>query len=318
MANERPPYYTNVTAAELFLQPLVEVDASDGWISGTGLANLRFNTSITKLSLAVNSLDPSAGEYLALNTTITDLDLSKNELGDKGAVALAHNTTITKLDISGNNVFDGGLVALAACTSIRTLVLGEYDDVLNDEQISVAATNAWANNTTLTRLEIDGYDDFTAAIVRTNTTLMDLKLSAVSVGVGDALVKNTSITALEVYSAWNTSMGKLAKKESLTSLSVHEAQIIEETAIWLTEHANLMSFRVECVLRPSPSAAIALSKWDAFMYLGEVENGYYVQNMRRRVAQNQQRLKDLKHVFAMACVLVFGLKKAIRKRLQIQ
>lgn len=272
------------------------------------------NTTIHTLSAAINTLHAASGKHFALNTTITSLDLGCNRLRDEGACALALNTTITKLDLSVNKVVGSGLVVLAGCTNLKALTLEEcVPSNLGDEEVSLDAVKAWAKNTTLKRLELRGYYDFAKGVLPT-CGVQDLVVSGtIYTEVAQAIASNTSITRLEANTVWDKPMGILAEKQGLEILIVKETQICAYTALALAGNPSLVSFRIERNLITSSDAAITLVvHCTTLLYVGE---GGHKGDIRERIEQNQQRVKDTSHVFIMACELMFGMRKAIRKRL---
>lgn len=288
------------------------------------------NSTIRVLSLHDNALDAYACESIARNATITTLDLSHNDLGDAGIVALAHNTTITRLDVGKTNLADEGLISLAQMHSLKDLTLFQGGDLYFDEGFSEAAATAFARNSTITRLDLTAYEDFTNAFLLGNTSVTDLRLNnaanddLMDMTMAEALIKNTSITKLFIKDLGETAMSILREHKSLTDISFEHLQIGERTAVTLTDPTCLVSVRVLELLRAPMRVLTTLLECEVLLEMGDCEvlwlTGYEEEKraLKKHVEQNGQRAKDTSRVFIVALGLVFKLKAATLKRVRSQ
>lgn len=294
------------------LSSLTTLFVRNNRITDEGLRPIRTNTTISTLSVSDNLLTKYCGKFVAHNTVITALDLAGNKLRDEGVVDLAQNSTITNLDISYNVVVREGIEAVARCSSLRKLAIGSCGG--GDYELSQPAMNALVGNTTITRLELDGYSDFAEMLVSTNSTVQDLSfLSVVGEGLTQALANNTSITKMSFLEM--NCFEELHKWTNLKDLRIQTMWIDYDGVQTLTTNTSLLSLRIEGGIIATPDAIEALYDCTTLMEIGHY--GDCDERLRQCAAQNRQRVKDSSRIFIMACGLSFGLKKAIRKRLYL-
>lgn len=283
---------------------------------------LVLNTTITKLSLPCCKLPAAAGKYLAEMRNLKDLDVSFNDLGDEGAKSLALSTSITKLNIAANDLYHG-LAYLAACTSLTSLdIFHEHDG--RGDRISDKALKAMGVNTTLKRLLIEGYPDFTSKFLELNTGVTELFIDEeVGDKVANALVKNTCITKLYIDEIYEPGLKILVNQPSVTDLHFRVLEICDETAAALTLATNtrLISLKVDETLVAMPDALLALAQSDALLKVNGITQCVSEKEekaVRKRVKQNLRRVKEVSHACVVAIELMFKLKANILRRVRWQ
>lgn len=124
---------------------------------------LKYNTTLTSLSLAENHIGDESVKYIAdalqSNMTLTSLDLSGNQIGPEDAKyiadALKTNKTLTSLNLSFNYISNEGAKYIADTLGFNTTLtsLNLISSRIEAEGAK-SIVNALKNNTTLTSLNL--------------------------------------------------------------------------------------------------------------------------------------------------------------------
>lgn len=230
----RIPFQDDVTKARLFLKTHDNRDfktVAEGLHRIPNIVSLKARlceiteihpvNSLTELDLGHNKLDNSVVSSIAQCKQIRKLCLKANNLNHLGAQALSFVTTLTDLDMSYNYIKDLGVSALLKLPSLTNL-----------HAVGIKCTG-------------EGLQP-----LKTNTTLLSLKLCANSLGSGNAgraIASSPSLTKLQATCSHLsvTDLVALSYSTSLTKLHFGQSNGDDIGVIALTTQGRIRQFNMD-------------------------------------------------------------------------